>query len=146
MKYALTQRPAADRGFTLVETVITMVVLAIASVAIISLQGNIFNGQSGGRKMEIGAQLMQGCAEQMLATRRAIGYGATALAPGSPAAAATASCSGLAIGSYAAPVVTITAGNSATITGCPSAAASSCKLVSITQGGLTPVSLMLSSY
>ena len=62
------------RGFTLVESIIVLVVLGIAAVAMISLQGNIFYSQSSSKDIQVGAQLMQECAEQILAMRRRISY------------------------------------------------------------------------
>lgn len=135
-------RYAASRGFTLVESIITLVVLGIAAAAIISLSGNIFIGETGNKNLQVGMQLMQECAEQVLATRRVNGFGATSLADST---AATASCSGMTLTNYSAPTVTITAGNSTTagMGACPYATGINCKLVSITQGGLTPVTLLL---
>lgn len=145
MKHARSHHFGGSSGFTLVESIIVLVLLGIAAAAIISMQGNIFYGQSGNKDIQVGVQLMQECAENILATRRASGYGAPSLAD---SGAATSSCSGMTLTNpnYGAPTVTITAGSSATIPACPSATSNSCKLVSITQGGLTPVTLMLVSY
>lgn len=115
-----------------------MVVLAIASVAIISLQGNIFKGRDDNTKIQVGLQLMQECAEQILATRRTSGFSAVD----------AASCAGMAVTGYAAPTFQITAGNSTTagMAACPLSSGSNCKLVSITQGSLTPITLLLVNY
>lgn len=136
-----------SRGFTLIESIIVLILLGIASIGIISLQGNIFSGQGVNKNLIVSAQLMQECAEQILATRRTGGFNAAPLAD---SAAATGSCSGITLAGYSAPAVTITAGNSTTIIGgvlvmlaCPYATGSNCKLVSIAQGGLTPVTLLL---
>ena len=59
-----------DNGFTLVETLIVMVVLGIAAVVIGNLSGNLFLGQSSNRGIVEGTQLMQQCAEQILAIPR----------------------------------------------------------------------------
>lgn len=149
MKHARPDRFAGSRGFTLVESVIVLVLLAIAAVGIISLQSNIFYGQSGNKNIQVGVQLMQECAEQILAIRRAKGYGDLSLAAGTSAACDLMK---LTNPTYDHPIVTITVGDSTTIgappSPCPSAVALSCKLVSITQaqGGLTPLTLMLVSY
>lgn len=63
-----------SRGFTLVEAIIVLVVLAIASVTIATLTGNIFNSQDNNKDLQVGTELMQACAEQVLATRRLSGY------------------------------------------------------------------------
>jgi prepilin-type N-terminal cleavage/methylation domain-containing protein len=147
MKHARPHRFAGSRGFTLIESIIVLVLLAIAAAGIISMQGNIFFGQSDNKKIQVGVQLMQECAEKILATRRngSSGYSDSSLTVRS---ADTSNCSGLTISGYAAPTVTITAGNSTTagLAACPNATGSNCKLVSITQGGLTPVTLMLVNY
>ena len=133
---------ARSSGFTLVESIIVLVVLAIAAVAIVSLQGNIFFGQSGNKDLQVGVQLMQECAEQVLAIRQKNGYSDSSL---TDRAAATSNCSGMTVTGYSAATVTITSGNSSTtgMAACPTSTGTDCKLVSITEGGLTPVTLML---
>ena len=123
----LTQ--CAARGFTLVETLIVMVVLGIAAVTIISLQGNLFTGQAQNRNIVVGTQLMQECAELLLAKSRS-NYNDSCLASG---AAATTCCATITVAGYGAPTVpTLSAGNSTTAAGmaaaCPFATGSDCKL------------------
>lgn len=138
-------------GFTLIELILVIVVLAIASVGIISLNANIFSGQTTNTSLQIGTALMQDCAELILAKRErdSDGINAAALAPGAPAAAATTLCSGATVTvsgtAYPAPIVTITAGNSGTggMSACPYTTGTDCKLVSIQQGSLTPITLLL---
>jgi prepilin-type N-terminal cleavage/methylation domain-containing protein len=136
---------ARSGGFTLVESVIVLVILSIAAVGIISMQGTIFSGQASDKNIQVGVQLMQECAELLLANRRTNGFSDASLASSS---AATTACSGITLSSpsYAAPTVTITYGSSSTIAGCPSATANSCLTAAITQGGLTSITLMLGSY
>lgn len=74
MKHASPYGLAGSRGYTLVESIIVLVVLSIAAVGIISMQANIFKGRSDNRNIEVGVQLMQECAEQILATRQHLGY------------------------------------------------------------------------
>ncbi len=139
MRRGHLHRFAAHKGFTLIESIIVMVVLGIAAVAIINLQGNIFFGQSANKNMQIGVQLMQECAEQVLATRRGSRGGYTAVA--SPRFGTNA-CGGMtAFSSDSIPSVTLTPYTGA---GCPTGG--TCKLVSITQGGLSPITLMLVNY
>ena len=110
--------------------------IVIAAVAVISLQGSILTGQSNNRDITVGVQLMQECAEQILATRRASGY----------AAVTSSTCSGLgSYGGFGAPAVTITADTSAA---CPTGGTCSKVQISLTKGGasLTPVILELVSY
>jgi prepilin-type N-terminal cleavage/methylation domain-containing protein len=135
MKHARPLRFAGARGFTLVESIVVLVVLSIAAAAIISLQGNIFYGQSGNKDLQVGVQLMQECTEQILATRRQSGY------------STTPSCSGLTTyGGYNLPTVTVT--NPYTGAGCPSGGTCKSVEIKLTKSGvsLTPVTLMLVSY
>jgi len=135
----------AVRGFTLVETLLVMVVLGIAAVTIISLQGNLFSGQAQNKNIVVGTQLMQECAELLLAKSR-INYNDSCLASG---AAATTCCATITVTGYGAPTVpTLSAGNStsANMAACPFGTGSDCKLVSVTQGGLSPITLMLISH
>ena len=125
-------------GFTLIETLIVMVVLGIAAVTIASLTGNLFVGQAANRDIVVGTQLMQECAERLLA-KGGVNYSDACLVD---SAAATTCCS---VSGYSAPTVTITLVNStnANLEPCPFTTGNNCKLVSITQGGLSPITLML---
>ena len=142
------------RGFTLVETLIVMVVLGIAAVTVANLSSSLFQGQTTNREIVVGSQLMQECAESLLAKGRNL-FSDSCLAD---SAAATACCSSFTATGYSAPTVTLTAGNSGTtaagnsgttvlpppgMAACPNSAGSDCKLISVTQGGLKPVTLML---
>ena len=128
-------RCAGARGFTLIESLIVLVVLSIAAVAIVSMQSNIFSGQSTTKDVEIGAQLLQECAEQVLATRRRVGY------------AATPDCSTLGnYGGFGTPSITVTADNAGAA--CPSGGTCKQVVITLSKGGasLTPVTLELVSY
>ncbi len=136
MKHAYSHRFAAHKGFTLVESIIVLVVLGIAAVGIISLQSQIFSGQSGNKDIQVGVQLMQECAEKLLAKGRA-NYADTDLLT---SAAATTSCNTITLPDYNAPTVpTLTAGNSGTtgMAACPFITGTNCKLIRVTQGDLT---------
>lgn len=138
MKRDRLDRSAAAGGFTLVELIIVIVTLAIASVGIISLNANIFSGQDNNRTLEAAAPLMQECAERILAERRNGGYGAAALAT---SALAEGLCTGM--------TVTLAIGGAGTIPACPYPDVTStlnCKLITIRQGALTPITLMLVNY
>ena len=132
-------------GFTLVESVNVIVVLAITGVAIVSMQTRIFGGQTSVKDLQVGTRLMQECAEQVLATRRYGQDGYTLVTSDTNVTSnpfnATA-CGGVtALAGYAIPAVTYT--DPYTGPGCPTP---TCKLVSISQGGLTPLTLMLVDY
>jgi prepilin-type N-terminal cleavage/methylation domain-containing protein len=140
MKHVRSVRFGAAKGFTLIESIIVMVVLGIAAAAIISLQGNIFKGQADNAAAETGVQMTQQCAEQILATRwnAASGYSSVT----------TSTCS--ALGSYSVAVTpTYPSGTSAFGCGtgitCCDKNSSTC-LVSISFGGLNPIYLKLVNY
>lgn len=136
MRHAHPHRFACSRGFTLVESIIVLVALSIAAVAIISMQGNIFYGQSGNKDIQVGLQLMQECAEQILAKRRQSGY----------ASVDQNTCGTLGnYGGFGAPSVTITSDASAA---CPNGGTCKKVVISVSKTGasLTPVTLELVSY
>jgi len=124
-----------SRGFTLVESIIVLVVLAIAAAAISTMSGGIFKGQDENKDLQIGMQLMQECAEQVLANHRA----ATATPAPTPDCSNLATYAGITLPSPF-PATAAFAG-----TACPTG--KTCKLVtiSVTAGGsnLTPINLML---
>ena len=62
------------RGFTLLETVIVILLLAIASAGIINLNGGLFTNASQIRNLQINTQLLQACAERVMAVRRLSGF------------------------------------------------------------------------
>ena len=127
----------ASSGFTLVETIIVMVVLSIAAVAIINLQGNVFNGQSGNKDLQVGVQLLQECAEQIIAVRRKSGFNSVD----------TSTCSALGnYGGFGAPIITLTADN--TGAACPTGGTCNKAVITLSKGGssLTPVTLELVNY
>lgn len=134
-------RPHYSRGFTLVESVVVMLVLGIAGVAITAMQGKLFTGSSTVKTMQVSSRLMLECAEQVLADRRHIEDGYANV--NSTNGFGSGQCGGVpALAGYTVPTVTITeAFNGAA---CP--ANFTCKSVTITQGGLSPVTLMLVDY
>ena len=71
-----TTRPS-QRGFTLIEMVVSMLVLGIAATAIITLNSNLFYRLTDVRDLQTGTQLLQACAEKVMATRRRSGFNAT---------------------------------------------------------------------
>ena len=126
-----------SRGFTLIETIVVMVLLSIAAVAIINLQGNVFNGQSGNKDLQVGVQLLQECAEQVIAVRRKSGFNAVT----------TATCSALGnYGGFSAPIITLTADNAGAA--CPTSGTCNQVVITLSKGGssLTPVTLELVNY
>jgi prepilin-type N-terminal cleavage/methylation domain-containing protein len=140
MKRAATQSFARSRGFTLIESIIVLAVLGIAAAGIASMQGNIFSGRSDNRLIEVGTQLMQECAEQVLATRQGTGTGT------GYDSVTTSTCSSLgSYGGFSAPSVTVTADTSAA---CPPGGTCKTVAISVSKSGssLAPITLELVSY
>jgi prepilin-type N-terminal cleavage/methylation domain-containing protein len=142
MKRASPDRFASLRGFTLIESVIVLVVLSVAAAVIIKMQGAIFYGQSQNQNLEVGARLMLACAEHILTTRQrqSGGFAITPACDSSTFPPAN-------YGDFA-PTVGISSVDSNT-PGCPG----TCNLVTISASksgvtaGMTPViTLMLVSY
>ena len=128
-------RRRAAGGFTLIEMIIVIVVLGVSMTAIISLQGQVVRGQTDNADYQTGVQLLQECAEQVLALRRASGY---------PAVNAN-SCSSLGAFSGYTPSITISTPASPIC-----AAGTTCDLlaITVTKSGSTlgPVNLLLVNY
>lgn len=124
------------RGFTLIETLIVMVVLGVAAVTIASLTGNLFVGQAANRDIVVGTQLMQQCAEKIMAVRR------SSAASAGYSNLNVSSCDGLPAPTGYAPATAASSPLTAGSAACPASSAG-CSLWTISQGGLKPISLML---
>jgi prepilin-type N-terminal cleavage/methylation domain-containing protein len=131
-----------SQGFTLVEMIMVVVMLGIAGVGISSMQGSLFTGAASVKDMQVRTPLMLECAEQVLAVRRFTEDGYAAV---NSTAFGTNLCgSGFTtLDGYAIPSVTITDVDTTTNAACPN---SSCKLVVISQNGMTPLTLLLVDY
>lgn len=125
------------KGFTLVETIIVMVVVGIAAATISILVSNIFTHQDDNKTLQVGMKLLEECAEQVLTSHRA--------------GALNKTCS--AFDGFNAPVVDDTT-TAYTGTGGPTGSpecptGKTCKIVTITvstnpgNDALNPVSLLL---
>lgn len=143
-----SQHPLSSaRGFSLIELIIIIVVMAIAAAGVITMNTGIFSGQADNARMETSTALMQECAERILSKKEQSGLSATDLASSS---AATALCSSATVTvqgvTYGPPTVTVTDGNAGTsgMSACPfeSADSTDCKLVTITLVD-PPISLLL---
>ena len=128
------------RGFTLVETVLVIGLLALASVTLMKLQRNVFTTQTYGRDESVGSDLLRGCAERLLAVRRQIDYGQVS----------NTQCSTMGgVGGFGNPTVTMVDASATTITSCASATCTITISVAKTSGQaalLTPITLQLSAY
>jgi prepilin-type N-terminal cleavage/methylation domain-containing protein len=138
---ATSTPPARARGFTLVETLMVAVVLGVAAVGVARLQGNLFKSQSDITGLQVRTALMLGCAEQVLGWRRFHANGYETLATGTDFGTNLCGAES-AYGGYTVPTVTIT--DPYTGTGCPSGGI--CKLVSISQAGMTSLTVMMVDY
>jgi prepilin-type N-terminal cleavage/methylation domain-containing protein len=108
------------RGFSLVEVILVIVVLAIGMVALVPLFGGLSSGWSQTGDVQTGTQLVQQCGEHILGTRRR--------QTGGYALIDSNICSGLTTaGGFSAPTVTTNPAYAGT--GC---FAVPCNLVTIT--------------
>lgn len=136
-----SSRFRSSRGFTLMESVIVILVLAIAGTAIVALQGKLFSSQGSVKNMQVGSRLMLECAEHVLATRRFSQTGIAVI--NSTNFGANKCANGVAAQTgFTIPTATVT--DPYTGAACPTGYA--CKTVTITQGGLANVTLMLVEY
>lgn len=65
-----------QRGFTLMESVIALLLLSIASLGIIHLNSNLFSRSREMRDWQEGVQIMQACLDQVVAQRHSAGFSA----------------------------------------------------------------------
>lgn len=70
------QRPPSARGFTLIEAVVSLLLLAIVASTLIGLNGHLFQGREHLHQLALNTPLLQACAERVLAMRRAEGFSA----------------------------------------------------------------------
>lgn len=142
-------RFATTRGFTLIELIISMVLLSIAATTVVMLSGNIFRGLQENRDTLAKSQLMQECFETLLAKGMKNAEGKTDFAAVTEAFAQSL-CSQITLPDYLAPTVSVMSGQSdaaspKTLPECPyrTSDGKSCKLITISHGELKPIHLML---
>ena len=136
---------AAQRGFTLLEMIMVVVILGIASVAVVTIVARVGAGQDENSDLQVGAQLLQECGEWIVAShRRDENFYTNIFVVGT-----STNCfsGGASYGGFATPTVAV-----ADVTGtggCPPSPAE-CKsgLITITKGGvaLNPINVMLVKY
>jgi prepilin-type N-terminal cleavage/methylation domain-containing protein len=126
-------------GFTLIEVVIVIVILGIASAVVIKMVAQVANGQSDNQTLQVGAQLLQECGEWIVANhRRDKSFYTSVLVAGT----STNCFSGPGTyGGFDAPSVVVTDITGGT--GCPGT--SNCKqaVISVSKGGVTLNSINL---
>lgn len=127
-----------QQGFTLLELVLVIVVIALASVPILGQFSQAGQSLLLNEEIQTAGQLAQERAELLLATRREQGY----------AAIATGTTSEILTGNYAGYTRTVTVNEPPSGTGC--AVGATCKevLVSVARGGSqrAALTLMLVDY
>lgn len=125
-----------SRGFTIIESIIVMIVLGAASLGIIAMQGRLFTGLDDVDGMQVSTRVMLECAEQLLAQRRHTenGYANVIVTNGNGGALCT----------DVPGVPSVTVVEPFTGAACP--ANYTCKTVAITTGNLAPVTVMLVDY
>jgi prepilin-type N-terminal cleavage/methylation domain-containing protein len=129
-----------SRGFTLMETVAAMILLAIAAVAIGRTQGSLFANRTNVTTLQEASRLQSECADIVRGVAVNDGYDQVST---TSTRFGTNKCDTLtAYSGYTIPTVAFT--DPYTGAACPSG--STCKLVTITQGSLTPLTLLLVNY
>ena len=123
-------------GFTLIELVLVIVMLSIASVGLVALFGQLTSSLAVNNDTQTAAQQAQECAEYLLSVRRRAGYNLGGIAD----------CSALpALNGFGPPAVSVA--NPYTGPACPGSA--NCKLLTIKalygSAGST-VTLLLTEY
>ncbi len=61
--------------FGIWQPLIVIALLTLTSLGLIAMQPQIFKAQTSGRDQYVGIELLQACAERLLAVRRQTGYG-----------------------------------------------------------------------
>ena len=129
-----------SRGFTLVECIMVIMILGIAGAGIWGLQGKLFANEASVQNLQVRTPLMLECAEEVLAVRR---FKEDGYAEVSTTAFGTNLCGSIvALSGHTVPSVSFT--DLYTGPGCPTDGI--CKLVTITESGMTPLTLMLVDY
>lgn len=88
-KSGVWSQKSEKNGFTLIETIITLVVLSIAAVGVLSVFTVGIRGSANPLVVEQAVQLAQGEMDQVLGEKVANGFGAATLAIGNPACQST---------------------------------------------------------
>jgi MSHA pilin protein MshD len=116
-------------GFTLIETVITLVVLSIAAVGVLSVFTIGIKGSADPLIMNQAIQLAQGELDQVFGEKTANGFGAATLATG-----ATVACNSTMLAGFSCnrSICFVPAGNLNAVSPCETAAATNYKHVTVT--------------
>lgn len=127
-------------AFTLVESVIVMVVLGIAAVAIGGIAGNIFRGRESVSEAQVRTRMLTECLEQVLAVKRQDGYDELTNSGRFGTGSGGVYCDGLTAQTGTAPPSV----SSSSYAGSACPAGAMCRLVTIDTGAA--VTLMVVNY
>jgi prepilin-type N-terminal cleavage/methylation domain-containing protein len=137
-----------QRGLTLVETLMVVLVVSVAAMGIAGLVGNVFKQQSSMDATQVRAQLQVECAEQIMAVRKYYkdGFADVKTANYGPNLCGTVTNGGVtALSGYTVATVTVTDAYTGPYSGaCP--ITDNCKLVEITQDGSEKLTFLLIDY
>jgi prepilin-type N-terminal cleavage/methylation domain-containing protein len=131
-----------QRGFTLLEIVVVLVLLAVCSVGIGAMQSNLFRNESSVADVQARTRLVAECGEQVWGVRRRSEDGYAEVTDSTLARFGAQNCGGLpSFSGQATPTVSITPYSG---TACPTGTA--CRQLQISQGSLTPLTLLVIDY
>lgn len=137
MTYRTRAHCHGAKGFSLIELIVAIVVLSIGTIAVVTMMSQAGRGQTDNNDFQTAVQLIQECAEQVLATRRRATNGYVS----------ATSCSGVtAFSGFSAPTVAVI--DPYTDNACPTGAICKLLTVSVSKGSTSfpAVSLMLVNY
>lgn len=66
--------PSGQHGFTLMESVVALVLLSLVSVVITSLNGHLFLRSDDMRGLQQSTQLLQACVDQVISMRKSVSF------------------------------------------------------------------------
>lgn len=132
------------RGFSLIELIVAIVVLSIGTIAVVTMMSQVGRGQTDNNDFQTAVQLIQECAEKILATRRRATTGYVLVVT-------STTCGGLSTfagAGFDAPAVTVTPYTNPPNPACPAGATCNLATISVSKGSTTfpSVSLMLVNY
>jgi prepilin-type N-terminal cleavage/methylation domain-containing protein len=137
-----SNRAAPEAGFTLLEIIIVIVLMAIAVVGVGSMQRSLFSGESSIADVQARSRLLAECGEQIWAIRRRAQDGYAQITDSTLNLYGTNKCGSVTtFPTYAIPTVGAT-----TYTGLACPAGAACQQVQISQGSMTPLTVLMIDY
>jgi prepilin-type N-terminal cleavage/methylation domain-containing protein len=134
----MTKHAPLARGVSLVELLIVIVLLGIASASVIGLNGNLFSYSSDIKTIQTNAQLLEACVDRVIGIRKSAGYAAL------QSTSFSTNCAGISVPTGTTMSVTSITPLSQT---CPMAPTSNCTQLEIKVTGYNvPVTLYFVNY